>query len=279
MKNLLVSALAIILISLAIQAQSGLTVSSNGVMVRDSENGYSFVAPNDWANQAIDGGYVMINAAKSANIIVKPHTYNDYDSFVSSEVNLESEGYKLAEQIRDLGNGGRFARIYNSVRIIDVFFLLSPNNGGVIVLSVTTNATTANSAFNVAYQIVKSVQYSSPQPTSKSSQYRAIFSGKQFTNIYSGNGYFEERVIWLCPSGSYFSKVETGSSSAIGSGSTYSEDSGTWTVQGNENSVRLILNSNKGKGQRNFAVTAGKTNETVMMNNLKYFVGVHNKCR
>lgn len=281
MKNLLFSFLAIILISFAVQAQSSSSTVSNstGKQIQDVENGFSFRSPKDWENQQAEGSYVLSNSSKTAAIIVKSHNYKDFDSFVAAEVNLESEGYKLAGEVRDLGNGNRFARIYNSSRIIDAFFLLSSYNGGLIILSVTDNAKTADLAFYVASEIVESVQFSRPQQSAQSSQIQAAFAGKKLSYYYTGNGYFEQRTIWLCPSGSYFSKSETGSSSAIGSGSTYSEDQGSWRIQTSGNSAYLVLNSNIGKGQRNFTITARQAGNEIGLNNARYFVEAHNQCR
>lgn len=281
MKNLLIGFLAIIFTSLAIQAQNSSTAisSSKGKEIRDVENGYSFNSPKGWDNQQTEGSYIISNSAKTAAIIVKPHNYKDFDSFVAAEVNLESEGYKLAEEIRDLGNGNRFARIYNSSRIIDAFFLLSSYNSGLIILSVTDNATMADQAYYIASEIVESVQFSRPQQSAQSSQIQTAFAGKKLSYYYTGNGYFEQRTIWLCPSGSYFSKSETGSSSSLGSGSTYSEDKGNWLVQTSRNSVNLILNSNNGKGQRSFTVTSRQASNEIGLNNSRYFVETQNQCR
>lgn len=279
MKNLSVTFLAIIIFSISIYAQG----SSDSELIRDTESGYSFNAPEDWKNQKIDGGYVFTNSSETANIVVKPHNYEDFDSFVKAEVNLEVSGYKLAGQIRDLGNGGKFARVYkpsgNKYTIIDAFFLLSPYQGGVLILTVTNDETTANAVYEVATDMVKSVKYSRPQQSEQSTNIQTAFAGKKLSYFYTGNGYSENRTIWLCPSGTYYSKSESLSSSSIGSGSTYSEDAGTWQVQSNGGSVNLILNSQRGKGQRNFTVTARQASNEIGLNNARYFVETHNQCK
>ncbi|MBX7172118.1 MAG: hypothetical protein K1X72_14230 [Pyrinomonadaceae bacterium] len=275
MKNLLFAILSIIVVSLSVYSQADL--------IQDKSNGYSFTAPKEWKNQRTDDGYVFTNKAETANIVVKPHQYKDFNSFVTAEVDLESSGFKLSGSIRDLGDGGRFARVYkpsgDKNLIIDMFFLLSPYNGGVMVMSLTNDSTTAEKAYYTAYEVVKSLEFSRPQPSEQNSQIQAAFGGKKLSYFHTGNGYSESHIIYLCASGSYFSKRESLSSSSIGSGSTYSEDAGTWRVQSTNGAVFLILNSTQGKGQKNFQVSSRQAGNEIGLNGSRYFVETQNQCK
>ena len=279
MKNLLVGLFAIIFINLAIQAQGNSTANQ---IVRDSEKGFSFSVPSKWTKQTADGSYVLLNSAKTASIVVKPHNYNDFESFVRAEINLERDGFTQAGEVRDLGNGGRMFRIFkpngNKNVIVDTFFMLSAYQGGILIVSLSADEEVANNAYQAASQVANSMQFSRPVQSQQSSNYQTAFAGKKLSFYHTANGYSERRVIYLCPSGSYFSTSESSSLSGLGSAATSSSDQGTWKVQSSGNSVNLLLTSGRGNGQRNFSVTARQAGNEIGLNGNRYFVQTHNEC-
>lgn len=196
---------------------------------------------------------------------------------------MEKEGLTQVGDIQDLGSGSKmfrsFAQNTDKTVILDTFFTLSPNGGGLIILGLTNDSQTADSVYHLASQLLKTIRYSAPQQSNQSLQYQKLFAGKRLTFLQTGNGYSEKRVIVLCSSGKFFSNNDSSSLSTMGSGVTASNDQGNWKIQTNGNSVTLVLDSQQGKGQRRFNVTARQANNEIALNNSRYFVETHNQCQ
>jgi len=251
-------------------------------IIEDKANGYSFTLPKDWTHQAADGGFILLNAEKTASIVLKPHVYDSFEAFAAAEINLEKEGLKLAGEVQDLGNGGKTFRVSKTVGgknvILDTFFLRSPSKGGLVMVSLTNSNEMAQKSFEIANQLGKTVKFFAVQESPVNQQLKTAFSGKKLSYFYTGNGYSEQRTIWLCASGSYASKTETSSTSTLGSGATSGSDQGIWTVSSTGNAAHLILNSQKGSGQKKFAVTPRQASNEIGLNGAKYFVQAHSEC-
>jgi hypothetical protein len=277
-RNFLTAFPAIIFFGLSVLAQGG--VQSN--VVRDAASGLSFVIPAGWTSEEADGGFILTSDAKTAKIVVKAHSYNDFESFVEAEVDLEKSGFKQSGPVYDLGGGNRSVRVYKTANgkniIIDTIFLLSANGGGAIVMSLTTDAETAKQSLNAAVGVVKSLRFGRPQPAPQNSGVQAAFGGKKLSYFYTGNGYSENRTIWLCASGAYFSKSESVSLSALGSGATSGGDQGTWQIQQRGGAAVLILRSQRG-GQGEYEISRRQANNEIGLNGKRYFVETHNECR
>lgn len=251
-------------------------------VVEDKANGYSFVLPKDWTHQEADGGFILLNAEKTASIVLKPHVYDSFEAFAAAEINLEKEGLKLAGDVQDLGNGGKTFRVSKTVGdkmvILDTFFLRSASKGGLVLVSLTNSNEMAQKSFEIANQLGKTVKFFAKQESPVNQQLKTAFGGKKLSFFYTGNGYSEQRTIWLCASGSYWSKAETSSTSAMGSGATSGGDQGVWTISSTGNSAYLILDSQKGNGQKKFAITPRQASNEINLNGAKYFVQTHNEC-
>lgn len=72
MKTFLAIILAIIYLNIAVFTQ---TNTSTGELIKNTENGFSFNAPKNWTSQPAENGYILLNANKTASIIVKPHFF------------------------------------------------------------------------------------------------------------------------------------------------------------------------------------------------------------
>lgn len=279
MKIIYSSVIILVFLNIAVLAQANPT----GELIKNTENGYSFNAPKNWTSQAAENGYVLLNANKSASIIVKPHFYEDFTAFAKAEINLEKEGLTQVGDVQDLGNGTRmfrsFAQNTDKTVILDTFFTLSPNGGGLIIIGLTSDSQTADNVYQLVTQLIKTIHYSTPQQSNQSQQYQNLFKGKRLTFLQTGNGYSEKRVIVLCGSGRFFSNNDSSSLSTMGSGVTASSDQGMWKIQTSGNSVTLVLDSQQGKGQRRFNVTARQANNEIGLNNSRYFVETHNQCQ
>lgn len=251
-------------------------------IIQDKSNGYSFALPKDWTHQEADGGYILLNADKTASIVLKPHFYETFEAFAAAEINLQKDGLKMAGDVQDLGNGGKTFRVSKTnggkIVILDTFFLRSTFKGGLVLVSLTGDNETAKKSFETVNQIVKTVKFSAAQESPLNQQLKTAFSGKKLSFYYTGNGYSEQKIIWLCGAGSYASKTETSSVSGLGSGATSGGDQGIWTISSTGNTAYLILNSQKGNGQKKFAITPRKASNEVGLNGAKYFVQAHTEC-
>jgi hypothetical protein len=263
----------------AVSQTGGRTVSKT---VIDSESGFSFVVPEKWESQKGDGGYVLGNDPRDANIVIKPHSYNTFEEFVGAEVNLVRDGLTQVGEIVDIGDGGRMFRTYKpngaTNLIVDTFFVPSKTGGGVMVVALSTDNAVADSTYQVALKLIKTIRFTTPVQSAKNSRYQSQFGGKKLSFFYTGNGYSERRTVWLCRSGSFISKSESSSVSALASGATSSGDQGNWRVQANGTNVVLVLDSTRGNGRRSFTVTARQASNEVALNGQRYFVETHNEC-
>ncbi len=249
--------------------------------VKNTTDGYSFTVPNDWVNQETNGGYILTNNAKTANIIVKPHFYKNYAEFSKGDGAFERDGYKKLVKTSDLGEGSthdRVGKIENGkAMILDVVLSLSKFEGGLLIIGVSTDEASADVAVKGVAALVASLEYFAVKKAPQDTAAQNAFGGKKLRFLHSGNGYRESRTIWLCKSGAFISQVESGSFSSLGTGSTSSSDKGTWKVQKSGNSITLVLRSQDG-GQSTYQVTARQASNEIGLNGSRYFVEEHNEC-
>lgn len=275
MKNIIFVFLVIICLSVSTFAQS------NSKTFKDDENGFSFKIPANWTNEKVNGGAVLIDDDKTANIIVKTHRYNDLNTMLKDQGGIEQDGFKKVGEIESFAKNGKFFRAFkeanNQRLIVDTFFLVSEYGGGVIILAASTDLKSAETAFNGASEIIKTLTFFSPKSTPQNSALSSRFANKKLSYFYRGNGYSESKRIWLCGSGTFISKSESFSSSQIGTGSTAGTTEGTWQVKQSGNSVYLILQSNKG-GVGEYEVTARQASNEIGLNGDRFFVENHNEC-
>ena len=147
-----------------------------------------------------------------------------------------------------------------------------------MTVSLTNDNEIAKKSFETASQLIKTLKFFAPPESPLSQRLKTAFSGKKLSFYYTGNGYSEQKIIWLCGAGGYASKTETSSVSGLGSGATSSSDQGVWSISATGDSAYLILNSQKGNGQKKFAVTPRQASNEIGLNGAKYFVQTHTEC-
>lgn len=258
--------------------------------VIDSLNGFSFVVPVDWTSRKSEGGYVLSDATEKSNIVIKPHNFASYDELIKSQGSFESDGFKQVGEMREFKTGGKFLRLYKQLSdknlIADTFFVRSDAPyGGVILVSFSTDNETADEMYEVAYKIADGMRFLNPettiqkseQSTGESSGIKKLFAGKKLSYFYTGNGYTENASIWLCASSRFFSKNESSSSSALGSGFTQGSDAGTWDIITSGNNIFLVIKSDKG-GSWNISVTARQASNEINLNGKRFFVQTQSDC-
>jgi hypothetical protein len=237
----------------------------------DDAAGYSFVPPSGWLSNKGDEGFALVNPAKSVVISVRPHAYNDFAS-VARDTKFEADSEVVGEP-RGLKNGGKSLRVSKrtpqGTGIIDFFVLFSPNGGGVLVMALSD---TANSemAFNAGSRLADSVAFSKPQQ-SAASGWQATLTGKHLLYLYSGNGYFEEKHIYLCSGGTF---VQTTGSGGYTPGDA---DGGSFAGRGgkrgrwNVNGSTLILQFQDASVGR-YSITQRQARNEIGLNGNRYFV-------
>ncbi len=284
MKNLLVSFLAIILVSLAAQAQG--SSSEVGETIEDTEHGYSFTAPVNWSvekSKGKDAGVILANPAGTINIVVKPHHSNSLANFFKNESNLSGQGFQQSGEVKNLANNMKYVRLSKSLDkgniLLDIIYMSFSSQGGAVIMNFTTNDKDAEEAMNQVVDIVKSFQYSAPPSTGQSQpEYpsqpatqgsaSSIFASKK---LYA-EGRSSQTQIILCPSGGY-----TRTDNFFFSGGTsLDEESGTWSVQSSGGSDYLVLNSRE--GQKSFQVSI-QSNSSVTLDGRAYSMSNYSGCR
>ena len=235
----------------------------------------------------------MTSPAGGVVVIVRPHAENDFAKAVrTTEID---NTYTVIGEPKALDNGGRSFRVTKSLAnggtgVVDVFLLLSPNGGGVVVMALSGPAN-AESAYKVGLSVVNSVSFAGTAATSTSttrpvpsipsmsgSPWEARLSNKHLLYLYSGNGYFEERHYYLCSSGTFYFKAGSGGftpgNADGGSFAGQSGNTGRWGVSGST----LVLQYLNGNVVR-LNLTERQKSSEIGLNGTRYFIEPQPNCR
>jgi len=246
----------------------------------DTVAGFSFGPPSGWTSNRAEDGFSFVNEDKTILLVVRPHRYNTFEAAVK-DTKLDA-GTKMVVEPQDLKNGGKFVRLAKQtsqgLAVVDIFVLFSPNGGGVTVVGLSDEKN-ATDSLNAAGAIAKSIEFTKPQiPVASSSAWESVLSGKHLLYMYSGNGYFEERHIYLCGSGVFLQRTgQGGFSPGDVDGPSFGARGGrrgTWAISGNT----LVLRFQDGSvGQYN--LTRRQASNEVGLNGNRYFIEAQAVCR
>ena len=92
-----IMAAAIFISSNTVFAQDGNYSARN--ITTDKNGGYNFAVPAGWTKEEGDGGFGMINPAKTVVVAIKAHNYKDFGGFMAN-LNLEGEGLQQINRLR-----------------------------------------------------------------------------------------------------------------------------------------------------------------------------------
>lgn len=254
---------------------------------------YSFEAPDGWKKVVNDLGYQFTSPGEGVILLVRPHGENDFAKAVRT-TEIDST-YKVVGEPRNLENGGKSFRVTKPLAnggtgVVDVFLMLSPDGGGVIVMALSGPAN-ADAAYKAGLNVAESVSFSgavasrpanTPPATastpSSASPWESRLSNKHLLFLYSGNGYFEERHYYLCSSGTFYYKSGSGGytpgNADGGSFAGRSGNSGRWGISGSA----LVLQYQNGNVVR-FNLSARQASNEVGMNGNRYFIDGAANCQ
>lgn len=278
----------IIFAAIALFISSTLTIAQSNSLAADNRltdrsGGYSFAPPSGWIKKEGDGGFAMINPAKTVIIAVKGHNYRDFNSFAANN-NLADEGLQQIGEMRDLDGGGKFFRAgkqtSEGVLIVDTLVLFSPHGGGVAIASIT-DQTNAGNGLQAAVEIAQSLRFSKPQESAVSSEWQTYLRGKHLLYLNT-SGSFSDRIdIYLCPSGSFYYQSNTAgfSRGGVGIGTLASENKnrGTWRVT-SRGGDQLILEFASGEIYE-YTLQQRQTGGGISLNGRRYFVQTDAGCQ
>ena len=288
MKNIIIGlsgAVVMLVFAVVSFGQAG-TVTS-GQRLSDPA-GYSFIAPSGWKSSKGTNGFVLVDPAETVIISVRPHSYNNFQA-VARDTTFEP-GYEAAGEPQELKNGGKAVRVTkktpDSVGVLDFFVSFSPKGGGVIVMAIS-DIRKSDDAFYAAMKISDSILFSnSPQPatvlpstptSSSASGWQSALSGKHLLYMYSGNGYFEEKHIYLCQSGTFIQTTGSGGytpgDSDGGSFAGKGGRRGQWSVD----AATLVLQFQDGS-VGNYKIVQRPARNEIALNGNRYFVQANAGC-
>ena len=251
----------------------------------DTVAGFSFGAPTGFKGDRGADGFSFVNSEKTILLVVRPHRYDSFEAAVR-DTNLDA-GTKVVVQPQDLKNGGKFVRLSKptseGLAIVDIFVLFSPNGGGVSVIGLSDEKN-ADTSLRSAAEIAKSIAFTKPQAqagsssSSSSSAWQSALSGKHLLYLYSGNGYFEEKHIYLCASGTFLQRTgQGGFSPGDVDGPSFGARGGrrgSWSITGNTLSLRFQDGSSG-----LYSITRRQASNEVGLNGNRYFLENQNVCR
>ena len=232
-----------------------------------------------------EAGFALVDPDQTIIISVKPHSYNNFQA-VLRDTQL-GEGFQMAGEPQDLKNGGKAVRVtkknVNGLGVVDFFVLFSSKGGGIVVM-VLSDSRDSVAAFNAGLNLSNSVSFAKPQQVGvtprqeeNATGWQAAFAGKHLLYMYSGNGYFEEKHIYLCRDGSFLQKTGTGGytpgNSDGGSFAGRGGHRGTWSVNGST----LVLQFQDGDVGR-YTITKRSAGNEVGLNGRRYFVQSNAGC-
>ena len=276
--------LSAVLLAFAAVCIAQISHSGAGPLLTDDAGGYSFTAPAGWKSNRGDVGFTLVNPTKTIIIAVKPHDYANFEAAVR-DTQLDDSS-RVVGKSQDLRNGGKTVRVAqttpNGTLIIDLFVLFSPNGGGTSIIAMS-NAANADAAFNAGLDLSEGVTFVKRERRSSavngaSSPWHSALTGKHLLYMYSGNGYFEEKHIYLCSSGVFLQKTGSGGFSPgdVDGGSFAGRGGhrGSWRISGST----LILNFQDGSVGE-YALTPRRAGNEVGLNGKRYFVQSQDVCR
>ena len=251
---------------------------------------YDFTAPSGWRQSVKDGGYMLANPSETIFILVRPHSRNDFaDAVRDTEID---NTYRVIGGPQDLQNGGKTFRVTKqmpngSTGVVDVFVMLSPRGGGVIVFALSSPST-STAAFDTGLSVSNSVTFAGSGRANASSASRsasvstpsgwaAKLSNKHLLFLYSGNGYFEERHIYLCSTGGFVQTTGSGGYTPgnVDGGSFAARGGrrGQWAVSGSQ----LVLQFQDGAVVQ-YNITPRQAGNEVGLNGKRYFLDGNAGC-
>lgn len=275
------AAIAILITSDSVMAQGQTNAAEN--RAADISGGYSFAVPSGWIKKEGNGGFALMNSAKTIIIAVKSHNYKDFDSFVAN-LNLAGEGMQQIGETRDLGGGGKFIRAAKEtgegILVVDTLVLFSPHGGGVAIASFT-DQTNAKTGLQAAVTIAESLRFGKPQESSSSSEWQNYLRGKHLVYLNNSRNFSDRTDIYLCPTGRFYLKGNTTgvlsdgwNIQTFGNGNN---NSGTWRVT-SRSGDQLILQSESGATSI-FTLEYRQTKGEISLNGSRYFVKSDANCQ
>ncbi|MDM7922874.1 MAG: lipocalin family protein [Pyrinomonadaceae bacterium] len=244
----------------------------------DAAAGFSFAVPDKWASERNAEGFALVNPEKTVIVVVKSHNYTNFQEF-GADANLARDGLELVGEPQQIENGVTFRtvkRTQQGMLIIDTCVLFSPYGTGVAIAALSDEKS-ANSGFERAIAIARSVQFEKP-PEGASGPFAAQLKGKHLLFLYTASGYSERKDIYLCASGAFYQSNDLG-----GFNPNDSDDAslgirgsahGTWSISGNS----LTLNFRSG-GTTRYTLTKRSAGNEVGLNGQRFFVREQNACR
>jgi hypothetical protein len=253
---------------------------------------YSFEGPEGWKKVVNDLGYQFTSPGEGVIVLVRPHGENDFAKALRT-TEIDST-YEVIGDPFDMKNGGKSFRVTKvlsngTTGVVDVFIMLSPNGGGVIVMALSGPAN-SDSAYKVGNSVANSVTFPGspvtanrgaiqPEPAQSvgGSPWETRLGNKHLLYLYSGNGYFEERHYYLCSSGAFYYNAGSGGftpgNSDGGSFAGQSGNSGRWGVNGST----LVLQFRNGNVAQ-FTLTERQARNEVGLNGKRYFLEPQPNC-
>lgn len=267
------------LLAFAVVCAGQASQTSGEPRLADESGGYNFSAPAGWTRNRGEDGFSLVNPEKTILLVVRSHRYDTFEAAVR-DTKLDGDTQVVGEP-RDLKNGGKFVRLAKrtseGLAVIDIFVLFSPNGGGVIVIGLSDEKN-GETSLRAAATIAQSIAFTKPQVSAASSGWQSALAGKHLLYMYSGNGYFEEKHIYLCASGTVIQTTGSGGfspgDSDGGSFAGRGGKRGNWEISG----TRLVLRFQDGSvGEYN--LSRRQASNEVGLNGNRYFVENQTVCK
>jgi hypothetical protein len=290
MKNLIISAIILVLLSVAINAQ--------GKKYSNKEHGYNFVAPAGWTVKEEAGkcaSFTFTNSDKTVGIIVSAAHSVSLSDFLKNEYNVLNLGFSPEGRVQE-NKGVQGIRLIRNAdgnqTTMDAFLMPIGDNDAVAVIALIGGTAYITEAHNAVTQIIKSVKLSfgrklkkaltdaekalaaeadrngsstssdNSSPNIQNSNWGRLLAGRKLE--YFKDGY--SRTYRFC--GASFSQNGAAlNSSQNGYGSINTSLTGRWDVQGNT----LILRYNDGD-VANFQLSQGEDTGGVRLDGTFYLM-------
>ena len=255
---------------LALALWAALCGAASAQTVVEDPSGFRAQIPAGFTVRQDATGVVAGNADSSA-LVLKAHTYRSFDAF-AADANLARDGFTLVGEPRALAeNVAHFRaskpRPEGGYIIADSFVTFAPTGGGCLVVALA-NETTAEAAYQSAYSVVTSLEFTQPQATAASGAWDQALRGRHLVYLYTGNGYSERFDLILGQNGAFSTRSDASSVSMNGTGAVAGGGEGTWTVTP---AGQLVLNYHNGR-QTVYTLEPRQAGNEVSLNGKRFFV-------
>ncbi len=268
---------------------TGSTTPARGQKLKAPSGSFSFNAPNGWKFEQNESGFAMAPEVQTSEmyLLITPHHYNDYNGVIS-----EIEPYEDATSQTQMF--GTYQLLENNVLWVQYsgitngneacahsLYFPSPHGGGALIIAIHAGRQPDMDLVRTAIGVGESMTFHKVPEGAEAKQWRQALSGRQLLFMQTSGGISDRWSYDLCSDGRFYYSSNTSGLSGGASVLSYagqSKNSGSWKIT-SEGQNQIIYFYFGDGSVRHFRLSANQnSNETVYLDDRRYFIQNNNAC-